>query len=283
LRDCSLAGGTEDFASLTSEQLSELVHGRGLVLFQRERRTFASEPVAVSLRNVVAHHVDLDQLDIKKGEIVGFTGLPGAGAKELARAIFGLNAARSGTIGFAGDAGKSLPSHPQAAFDRGIAYLSDDRRKDGVVGHLSIAENIALSSLGRRASFGFVQRGQEASLCDGYFASMGIKAPNAEAVVNTLSGGNQQKVCLGRVLATEPRLLILDEPTRGIDVGVKQDVLRIIDGLSKTGVSVIIVSTDTDELVRAVDRVCVFRHGAIHEAVTGDDIATENLRRLAQA
>lgn len=283
LRDGSLAGGSDDVASLTSEQLSELVLGRGLVLFQRERRTFASEPVAVSLRNVVAHHVDLDELDIRRGEIVGFTGLPGAGAKELARAIFGLNAARSGTIGFAGDAGQSLPRHPQAAFDRGIAYLSDDRRKDGVVGHLSIAENIALSSLGRRASFGFVQRGQEASLCDGYFASMGIKAPNAEAVVNTLSGGNQQKVCLGRVLATEPRLLILDEPTRGIDVGVKQDVLRIIDRLSKTGVSVIIVSTDTDELVRAVDRVCVFRHGAIHEAVTGDDIATENLRRLAQA
>jgi simple sugar transport system ATP-binding protein len=98
-----------------------------------------------------------------------------------------------------------------------------------------------------------------------------------------LSGGNQQKVCLGRVLATQPRLLILDEPTRGIDVGVKQDVLRIIDELSNNGVSVIIVSTDTDELVRAVDRVCVFRKGSIEEIVTGDDITTDNLRRLSQA
>ncbi len=283
LRDGSLAGGSEDVASMTSEQLSELVLGRGLVLFQRERRSFAEEPVAVSLRDVVAHHVNLDKLDIKKGEIVGFTGLPGAGAKELAKAIFGLNAAKSGSVNFAGEAAQGLPHHPQAAFDKGIAYLSDDRRKDGVVGHLSIAENIALSSLDRRASFGFVQRGEEAGLCDGYFASMGIKAPNAAAVVNTLSGGNQQKVCLGRVLATQPRLLILDEPTRGIDVGVKQDVLRIIDALSKTGVSVIIVSTDTDELVRAVDRVCVFQHGAIYETVNGDDITTENLRRLAQA
>ena len=283
LRDGSLAGGSEEIAVLTSEQLSELVLGRGLVLFQRERRAFTDEPVAVSLRNVVAHHVNLDRLDIRKGEIVGFTGLPGAGAKELAKAIFGLNKSKSGSIGFVAEPAQNLPLHPQAAFDKGIAYLSDDRRKDGVVGHLSIAQNIALSSLYHRAWFGFVQRGEEASLCDGYFASMGIKAPNAEAVVNTLSGGNQQKVCLGRVLATEPRLLVLDEPTRGIDVGVKQDVLRVIDELSKTGVSVIIVSTDTDELVRAVDRVCVFRDGSIHQTVIGDDITTDNLRRLAQA
>lgn len=283
LRDGTLAGGSEDICSMTSEQLSELVLGRGLVLFQRERRSFAAEPVAVSLRNVVAHHVAVSSLDIKKGEIVGFTGLPGAGAKELAKAIFGLNAAKSGTVSFAGEAEQDLPRHPELAFERGIGYLSDDRRRDGVVGHLSIAENIALSSLGRRASFGFVQRSEEAGMCSGYFASMGIKAPSAAAVVNTLSGGNQQKVCLGRVLATQPRLLILDEPTRGIDVGVKQDVLRIIDALSKTGVSVIIVSTDTDELVRAVDRVCVFRDGAVYETVHGEDITTENLRRLAQA
>src|SRR5690606_12531589 len=146
-----------------------------------------------------------------------------------------------------------------------------------------IAENIALSSLDRRACLGFVKRDQEARLCGGYFSSMGIKAQSAAAAVDTLSGGSQQKVCLGRVLATQPRLLILDEPTRGIDVGVKQDVLRIIDELSNKGVSVIIVSTDTDELVRAVDRVCVFRQGSIEEIVTGDDITTDNLRRLSQA
>jgi len=283
LRDGSLAGGSEDIGSMTSEQLSELVLGRGLVLFQRERPSLEGEPVAVSLRNVVAKNVSVETLDIRKGEIVGFTGLPGAGAKELAKAIFGLNPARTGTVQFANEAWQDLPRHPQAAFEKGIGYLSDDRRKDGVVGHLSIADNIALSSLDGRASFGFVRHGEEADMCAGYFASMGIKAPSSAAVVNTLSGGNQQKVCLGRVLATQPRLLILDEPTRGIDVGVKQDVLRIIDALSRTGVSVIIVSTDTDELVRAVDRVCVFQNGTVYQTVSGSDIATENLRRLAQA
>ena len=283
LRDGSLAGSSEDIASLISEKLSELVLGRGLDLFQREAASFANIPAAVTLRNIVARHVNLDRLEIKQGEILGFTGLPGAGAKELAKAIFGLNPATSGEITFSGSAPERLPLHPKMAFDKGIAYLSDDRRRDGVVGHLSIAENIALSSLDRRASFGFVRRLQESKLCSGFFASMGIKAPNAEAAVDTLSGGNQQKVCLGRILAAEPRLLILDEPTRGIDVGVKQDVLRIIDGLSQNGVSVIIVSTDTDELVRAADRVCVFRHGSIYQTVVGDEITTETLRQLAQA
>lgn len=283
LRDGFLAGGSQDVQAMTSEQLSELVLGRGLDLFQRERKIFGTQTSGISLRGVIAHHVDLDELDIRPGEIVGFTGLPGAGAKELARAIFGLNRAKAGTISFDGGPQESLPQHPKAAFSKGVAYLSDDRRKDGVVGHLSIAENIALSSLDRRAFLGFVKRDQEARLCGGYFSSMGIKAQSAAAAVDTLSGGNQQKVCLGRVLATQPRLLILDEPTRGIDVGVKQDVLRIIDELSNKGVSVIIVSTDTDELVRAVDRVCVFRQGSIEEIVTGDAITTDNLRRLSQA
>ncbi|WP_244610661.1 sugar ABC transporter ATP-binding protein [Microvirga pakistanensis] len=283
LRDGSLAGGTDDVASLTSEQLSELVLGRGLDLFQRDRRTAAEVPVAVQLRNVVAPHVRIDSLELRAGDVVGFTGLPGAGAKELARTIFGLQPAREGTISFDGGAGERLPAHPRDALDRGIAYLSDDRRKDGVVGHLSIAENVALSSLDERSWMGFIDSKREARLCGDYFASMGIKAPSPSVPVDTLSGGNQQKVCLGRVLATNPRLLILDEPTRGIDIGVKQDVLRIIDQLSRTGVCVIIVSTDTDELVRAVDRVLVFRNGSVQEVVTGDDITTGNLRNLAQA
>jgi simple sugar transport system ATP-binding protein len=283
LRDGSLAGATSDVASLSSERLSELVLGRGLDLFQRDRRNLTEGPVAVRLENIVAPHVQVDLLELRSGDVVGFTGLPGAGAKELARAIFGLHPAKSGTISFDFAPGKPLPTHPRDALDRGIAFLSDDRRKDGVVGHLSIAENMTLSSLGARSRMGFIDFKQEELLCDGYFVDMGIKAPSTSAPVDTLSGGNQQKVCLGRILATHPRLLILDEPTRGIDVGVKQDVLRIIDKLSRTGVCVIIVSTDTDELVRAVDQVCVFRDGKIHEVVTGDDITTENLRNLSQA
>jgi simple sugar transport system ATP-binding protein len=283
LRDGRLAGGSENVNKMTSAELSELVLGRGLELFQRERLSRAGKIPAVALRDVRARNVNVEQLELVAGEVLGFTGLPGAGAKELAQALFGLNPAYAGTIAIEGVAPAPLPRDPCEAFDMGIGYLSDDRRRDGVVGQMSIQQNIALSSFGKWAHIGFIDTRAEAAICDKYFRQMGIKAPDASATVDTLSGGNQQKVCLGRVLATRPRLLILDEPTRGIDVGVKQDVLRIIDRLSREGVCVIIVSTDTDELVRAVDRVCIFRDGRIAEVMDGDEITNDRLRRLTQA
>ncbi|MGC4026265.1 MAG: sugar ABC transporter ATP-binding protein [Mesorhizobium sp.] len=282
LRDGVLAGGTEDVGSLTSEQLSELVLGRGLVLFQRERRTYEDQRPAVSIRDVRSDRIDVSALDLRPGEIVGFTGLPGAGAKELARTIFGLVPVHSGTIALGNDAAQPLPASPRDAFDMGIAFLSDDRRRDGLVAQMTIGENISLSSLSAVARSGFLKPEAEKVLSDRYFKAMGIKASGPATVVDTLSGGNQQKVCLGRVLATGPRLLMLDEPTRGIDIGVKQDVLRIIDELSRTGVCVIIVSTDTDEIVRAVDRVCIFEAGAIREQLSGDEITSERLRQGAK-
>ena len=281
LRDGSMAGGSDEVSNLSSETLTELVLGRGLALFQRDRRDHDGKPTAVGLRDIRGAHLKVQALDIAEGEIVGFTGLPGAGAKELARAIFGLYLARGRMTLNGTDRG--LPDTPRDAFEAGIAFLSDDRRKDGAVGMMSIGENIALSSLSARASLGFVDKGAEAKVIDRYFNAMGVKAPNPDYAVDTLSGGNQQKVCLGRVLATKPRLLIVDEPTRGIDVGVKQDVLRIIDELSDSGVAVIIVSTDTDELVRAVDRVCIFENGGIKETLTGEDITVGRLRASVQA
>lgn len=281
LRDGKLAGGSENLSDMSSEQLSELVLGRGLKLFQRERKPFSDVQSGVSIKNIRSTQLQIDQLDIHTGEILGFTGLPGAGAKELARCLFGLLPVESGTVQFADDdTARPLPRDPKAAFDAGIAFLSDDRRKDGAVTQMSIGQNISLSSLGIVSRKGFLNAAQERRLSDRYFASMEIKAAGPGAIVDTLSGGNQQKVCLGRVMATNPRLLILDEPTRGIDVGVKQDVLAIIDALSAKGVCVIIVSTDTDELARATDRVCIFAGGQIHTQLVGDDIKTEKLRKL---
>ncbi len=281
LRDGALAGGSEDVGSLSSAQLSELVLGRGLVLFQRERRSFPADAPAVELRDIAGSGMHVPALDLRPGEVVGFTGLPGAGAKELARCIFGLVPVESGTIRFAdGAAPQALPASPRDAFASGIAFLSDDRRRDGAIGQMSIGANISLSSLDAVARSGFLSKDAELALSERYFAAMGIKAPSPAVAVDTLSGGNQQKVCLGRVLATKPRLLILDEPTRGIDVGVKQDVLRIVDELSRTGVAVIIVSTDTDEITRAVDRVCIFENGTIARELTGDAITNDRLRGL---
>ena len=281
LRDGRLAGGSEDVANLSSEDLSELVLGRGLVLFQRDRVPFATSApeIAVSARSPSG--LAIGNFTLRPGEVVGFTGLPGAGGKELARALFGLHPGATGTIRFPGESTeRPLPANPSAAFASGIAFLSDDRRRDGAVTGMSIGANIALSSLDQLARHGFLDAEAERALADRYFVSLGIKAPSPAVAVDTLSGGNQQKVCLGRVLATGPRLLILDEPTRGIDVGVKQDVLAIIDALSRTGVAVIIVSTDTDELVRAVDRVLIFEGGRIRETLGGAEITRDRLRNL---
>ncbi len=129
--------------------------------------------------------------------------------------------------------------------------------------------------------FGFVRRRREAALIRRTFKDMGVKAPSPAVSVDTLSGGNQQKVCLGRLLATDPRLLILDEPTRGIDVGVKEDVHRTLDALTRSGLSVVVVTADLDEMSRIVDRVCVFSGGAIVETLQGDEITTERLREAA--
>ena len=281
LRDGRYAGGSEDVGSLTSEDLSALVLGRGLVLFERERPVFAADAPAITLTDIRSGTLDLPSLTIRAGEVLGITGLPGGGGKELARTLFGLQPASSGRIRFADGRECGLPAHPADAFAEGIAYLSDDRRKDGSIAQMSIAQNISLSSEVALAKGVFMQAEQERALSQRYFASLGIKAPDSSVAVDTLSGGNQQKVCLGRVLATQPKLLMLDEPTRGIDVGVKQDVLRIVDELSRTGVCVIIISTDTDELVRAVDRVLIFHNGRIREELAGDAISRGRLRNLA--
>ncbi|MAY62355.1 MAG: sugar ABC transporter ATP-binding protein [Rhizobiales bacterium] len=280
LRDGQYAGGSEDVGGMTSEDLSELVLGRGLVLFERKRPVFEPSTPAIELRNIRSAKVDLPELRIRSGEVLGITGLPGGGGKELARVLFGLEPGRSGTIRFPDGEERELPEHPSEAFAAGIAYLSDDRRKDGSIAQMSIAHNISLSAEVALASGAFLKPEQERALSERYFGSLGIKAPDSGVAVDTLSGGNQQKVCLGRVLATEPKLLMLDEPTRGIDVGVKQDVLRIVDELSRTGVSVIIISTDTDELVRAVDRVLIFQGGRVREELAGENITRSKLRDL---
>jgi len=278
LRDGRHVGSHDNIQGLSSEQLTELVLGRGLTVFQRQSPEFIRGATpAVSLKNIRSAVLDLPALDIAPGEVLGITGLPGAGGKELARALFGLEPA-SGSIAFGDEAAQPLPDHPAQAFAAGIAWLSDDRRKEGAVAQMPIAHNISLSALIAMADSNWIDANQESTLTQRYFGELGIKAAGSEAAVDSLSGGNQQKVCLARVLATRPRLLILDEPTRGIDVGVKQEVLRIVSELSQHGVSIILISTDTDELVRAVDRVLVFRDGGIYRELSGAALTQSALR-----
>ncbi len=252
--------------------------GRGLDLFSRKGRIPFVETAARpgwTFTDVTARGFSVPRLALAPGEIVGFAGLPGSGAQELARAIYGLLPA-SGTV-TRGGAAKPLPRDPAAALARGIAFLSEDRLKDGIVGIHSIARNISLSSLEGLSQAGVIRPAREKMLVADFFRRLSIKARGPEQPVGQLSGGNQQKVLLSRLLATDPKLLILNEPTRGIDVGVKEEVHRLVDSLTRDGVTVVIVTSDLDEMLRTVDRVVLFADGRIvgdHPAadLTKDDV-----------
>jgi simple sugar transport system ATP-binding protein len=281
LRNGKLAGERDDLAAIDSDALSELVIGRDVPLYYRDRQSSAPRvDAAWRVEGLAAPGIEVADFSIAPGEIVGFAGLPGSGAKEFALALFGLNRASRGTLTHDGRASPP-PDHPGTAFERGIAYLSDDRHRDGLVGLQSIAHNITLSSLGDVSKAGVIDSNAERGVVARYFEHFRVKAPTPEVLLGTLSGGNQQKVCLGRVLATAPRLLILDEPTRGIDVGVKEEVHRIIDVLTREGLSVIVITSDLDEMVRMVDRVCVFVGGRIEREYTGAGIEKDAILQAA--
>ena len=276
LRDGLLVAGNQPVSDVSSDALSEMVLGRGLNLFARQPSAAPrADASGWTFSNLKSRGFAVDKLSIAPGEIVGFAGLPGSGAGEVARAIYGLLPA-TGTVTQGGKT-RPLPSNPAAGLAAGVAFLSEDRLKDGIVGIHSIASNISLSSLGRVATGGVVWPARERRLVADFFKRLAIKARGAGQPVGQLSGGNQQKVLLSRLLATEPKLLILNEPTRGIDVGVKEEVHRIVDSLTREGVGVIIVTSDLDEMLRSVDRVVLFADGRIvgdHPAatLTKDDV-----------
>ncbi|WP_186258675.1 sugar ABC transporter ATP-binding protein [Burkholderia gladioli] len=312
LRNGRLAGEHDDLGEIDSDGLSELVIGRDVPLFHRDREAASARaarsadaapdtvataggtgkgintgtskgtgaPTAWRVEDLVAPGIEVPRFEVAPGEIVGFAGLPGSGAKAFALALFGLNRARRGRLWHDG-ASHALPDHPGTAFRRGIAYLSDDRHRDGLVGLQSIAHNITLSSLADVSRGGVIDRRAEQGVVRRYFEHFRVKAATPEVLLGTLSGGNQQKVCLGRVLATAPGLLILDEPTRGIDVGVKEEVHRIVDELTRAGLSVIVITSDLDEMVRLVDRVCVFVGGRIEQEYQGERIGKDAILQSA--
>jgi rhamnose transport system ATP-binding protein len=199
--------------------------------------------------------------DVRRGEVLGLAGLVGAGRTDVALALFGVAPAEAGTVELDGEP-VELGS-PRQALERGIAYLSEDRRHVGLSLPQSVTANITLPSLRRYASrLGLVDRRAERVAADGFRERLRIRTPGLNQPVGLLSGGNQQKTMLAKWLNTEPRVLILDEPTRGIDVGAKADVHAIVDELARAGLAVILISSDLPEVLAMSDRVLVMREGA---------------------
>lgn len=200
-------------------------------------------------------------LSVRRGEIVGLGGLLGSGRTEAARALFGADALTAGTVITLGAPG--APRNPAAAIAAGIGYLTEDRKAEGIVPEMSVRENLTLALLPKLTGpLGQIRRGREREIVESFIKALDIKTADMHQPVRELSGGNQQKVLLARWLATEPVLLILDEPTRGVDVGAKLDIQSIVRRYVDKGLGVILISSEFEELIEGADRIVVLRDGA---------------------
>ncbi len=216
---------------------------------------------------------------VHAGEIVALAGLVGAGRTEVARAVFGIDRRSSGTVAVRGVA---LPNgKPIAAMNAGVALVPEDRRQQGLVMDLGIDRNVALASLGRLRRFGLIRRASEQKLASTWAQRLQLKFARMRNAVSTLSGGNQQKVVLAKWLARDPALLIIDEPTRGIDVGTKAEVHRILDGLVADGLAVLMISSELPEVLGMADRVIVLREGRITAELSRAEADEDTVLRAA--
>jgi rhamnose transport system ATP-binding protein len=230
-----------------------------------------SEPGAVvlSLKKIgcEASGVKNITLDVRAGEVVGLAGLVGAGRTELARVLFGLTTADSGEIIF--NAQRITITSPQKAVAHGIAYVPEDRRRHGVILEMPIAHNLTMAIHRRLFPGAWLRFGAERDLAQEFIRDLAVKTSGPDAPGGSLSGGNQQKVSLARWLATKPKLLILDEPTQGVDVGAKSEIHKIIRHLAKEGMAVLMISSDLPEVLGMSDRIAVMRGGTIAAMLPG--------------
>ena len=216
---------------------------------------------------------------VRRGEIVALAGLVGAGRTEVARAIFGIDQRSSGSVLLLG---KPLPAgNPSAAMAAGAAFVPEDRRQEGLVMDMGIDHNVALASMGRLSRGGLIFRSAERKLALTWASRLRLRYGWIGDAVSTLSGGNQQKVVLGKWLARQPALLIIDEPTRGIDVGTKAEVHRILDALAADGVAVLMISSELPEVLGVADRILVLHEGRLVAEFARAEATEDNIMRAA--
>ncbi|MBQ9916867.1 MAG: sugar ABC transporter ATP-binding protein [Microbacterium sp.] len=262
LRNGTLVG-EYPIAELTREQLVAKMIGRELgeldaISASAERPIDRSgTPVLKAVSLARKNALEPVDLDVFPGEIVGLAGLLGSGRTELARLIAGADRADQGQVEVGGS--PSRLGSPRHALDRGIAFSSENRRAEGIVGDLTVAENIILGVQARRGALRKLGAAEVQAIVDEYITALGVRPANPNALIRNLSGGNQQKVLLARWLATAPELLILDEPTRGIDVGAKADIQRKVAELAEKGLAVVFISSELEEVLRIAQRVAVLR------------------------
>jgi simple sugar transport system ATP-binding protein len=213
-------------------------------------------------------------VDIRKGDVIGLTGLLGSGRSELARALFCADHPDQGELFFKGEL---LNAHePIDAMKKGMAFLPEDRKEESIIADLSIRENLIIALQAKTGVFKLLPMSRQNELANKFIKALSIKAPSPETLISQLSGGNQQKVIIGRWLITNPEFLILDEPTRGIDVGTKTEIQKLVLKLAGEGMTIMFISSEIDEMLRTVNRLCVLRDG-----MKVGELVNDNLDRQA--
>jgi rhamnose transport system ATP-binding protein len=270
---------TAPIDEVTVEDIIRSMVGRDLdALFPKTETAAGDVVLEVEHLSRVGVFDDIS-FEVRRGEIVALAGLVGAGRSEVARAVFGIDRYTSGSVRISG---RELPNgKPVAAMNAGVALVPEDRRQQGLVMDMGIDQNVALASLGRLHKFGLIRRASERKLAKTWAGRLQLKFSRMRNTVSTLSGGNQQKVVLAKWLARDPTLLMIDEPTRGVDVGTKAEVHRILDGLVADGMAVLMISSELPEILGMADRVIVLREGRITAELSRAEADEDSIMRAA--
>ena len=264
--------------SWSQESMLNAMLGRPLdATFPARRRPGPGAPVVLAARGVSAPGVDNVSLDIRAGEIVGLAGLVGAGRTELARVLYRANRVTGGSVSIAtgpstATALRAGTGGPRGALRAGLAMIPESRKEQGLLPGRPIAENVTLASLGLLSRAGLVRRRAERRTVTRMLARLAVRSASPKLPVATLSGGNQQKILFGRMLLRQPRVLIADEPTRGVDVGAKRAIYDLLAEQAADGLGVLLISSDVEEILGLAHRVLVMRGGRIAADLRGDDM-----------
>ncbi len=279
LRDGSLIT-TTNTSDINDNELVRLMVGRELSNMYPNRNYVRPKGDALKItglsQGTKLHNISFSAY---RGEILGIGGLVGAGRTEMARCIFGADHFDCGTI--QKNEKKLKLKSPGDAIEAGIAYIAEDRKQHGVLLHMTVAENITLAVIKKISRLLFINKKTEKRIVDYYIKKLDIKTPSTSQSVKNLSGGNQQKVVISKLLATESDVIILDEPTRGIDVGAKHEIYKVMNDLAKEGKVIIMISSDMLELLGVSDRVLVMRNGSITGELSKNEVTEEKVISLA--
>jgi ribose transport system ATP-binding protein len=275
--------GTRRIDEVTDQEIIAMMVGRELAVHARERQEVqrSVDDVVLSVRGLSTKNLLRDvSFDLHRGEILGFAGLMGAGRTETARAIIGADPVTAGEILVHGKPVRI--AGPEQAVRLGIGYLPEDRKRHGLMLEQDVAFNVLMSSLRRvRGPLGWLHKGRGRSVTQGYIDSLRIKTPSTRTLVKNLSGGNQQKIVIAKWLARDCDVLIFDEPTRGIDVGAKEEIYRLLNDLAAQGKAVMVISSELPEVLRLSHRIVVMSQGRVTGYLDNDEADQEKVMALA--